>query len=396
MDSKTWQINQATLMLLILSWTLCSGLTVDPPEDLAIIDPGHLGVLQIQWSPPNSLSNITDCQKIFQMEYFNTYRNKWTAIQTAKTTYSAQFDLTKEVRVRVSTLLRGPCTNGSLVKSTNYTEHIQKPASTGFVGTPVQDFICVFHMMEYIQCNWKRSPEQPRNSLHTLYFWHMELGQTEECPKYIISNGVRNGCNFTRNFLPDFTDINFCVNGSSPEGPLKPTFISLQIQNHVKPAAAKTLNLQAGPYRQLELCWESPVGRVPEHCLEWEVEHNQEGPEGKHLLQQYFTKQMSLTQPTTQDTKRNCFRVRSKLHKYCADRGFWSDWSHSTCYPEEKIFLKPGWDAAAVSAHAAVAIIILLLLLLCVGAVFSIWRSRRVKKLDCVCAKKPVVTVMEA
>ncbi|XP_076025247.1 interleukin-13 receptor subunit alpha-2 isoform X2 [Genypterus blacodes] len=339
MERTNWHIYRASLMLLILCWTQsrqCNGLTVDPPEDLTIIDPGHLGLLKIQWRPPTSLSNIIDCQKMFRVEYFSTDENAWNAIQTVKMSYIAQFDLTKDIRVRVYTLLRGPCTNGSVVKSATYTERVQKPASTGLVGTTVQDFTCIFHMMEYVLCTWKPSLKQPANSHHNLFFWHAELEQTEECPKYIISHGFRRGCNFTGKYLPDFTDINICVNGSSAEGPLKPTFISLQIQNLVKPATTKALHLHAGPDRQQVLHWERPAGRVPVHCLEWEVEHDQEGSDGKQLLQQYFTKQMSLTELSIQGTERNCFRARSKLQKYCANDGFWSDWSQWTCYPANK------------------------------------------------------------
>lgn len=54
----------------------------------------------------------------------------------------------------------------------------------------------------------------------------------EECPHYIISTGFRSGCKFTGRSLPLFTDINICVNGSSPEGPLQAKLISLQIQNY--------------------------------------------------------------------------------------------------------------------------------------------------------------------
>lgn len=67
-----------------------------------------------------------------------------------------------------------------------------------------------------------------------LFCRHKELGQAEECPKYKTSGGVTIGCTFADVPLPVFTDINFCLNGSSPEGPLKPTFASLQIQNHGK------------------------------------------------------------------------------------------------------------------------------------------------------------------
>lgn len=47
--------------------------------------------------------------------------------------YSAQFDLMKDVRVRVYTLLSGPCTGGKMVMSTNYTEVVRKPPNSGSV-----------------------------------------------------------------------------------------------------------------------------------------------------------------------------------------------------------------------------------------------------------------------
>lgn len=55
----------------------------------------------------------------------------WQAVRTPKSSYSAQFDLMKEVRVRVATLLSGPCTGGRMTKSKNYTELVRKPPSTG-------------------------------------------------------------------------------------------------------------------------------------------------------------------------------------------------------------------------------------------------------------------------
>lgn len=55
----------------------------------------------------------------------------WQAVRTARNTYSAQFDLMKDVRVRVYTLLSGPCTNGSMIKSSNFTELVRQPSDTG-------------------------------------------------------------------------------------------------------------------------------------------------------------------------------------------------------------------------------------------------------------------------
>lgn len=56
--------------------THCS-LAVDPPEDLSVSDPGRLGYLDITWSPPRSLMNVTKCQIEYQLEYFNSFRNSW-------------------------------------------------------------------------------------------------------------------------------------------------------------------------------------------------------------------------------------------------------------------------------------------------------------------------------
>ncbi|XP_022618249.1 interleukin-13 receptor subunit alpha-2-like isoform X2 [Seriola dumerili] len=403
MGSKSAVIHPATLMLLFITWREsihCSGLTVEPPEDLMILDPGHLGHLEITWSPPASLINMTECPKLYQLEYFDTYKNSWTAIRTPSRSYSAQFDLMKDIRVRVYTLLSGPCTNGTMIKSTSYTELVQKPPTTGVVGTTVKDFVCVFHNMENMECNWESNQKMPANSQQSLYFWHKELEQAEECPKYMISHSVRTGCNFTGKPLPDFTDINICINGSSPHGPLKPTFISLQIQNHVKPETTEKLHLQTHPDGQLELQWERPVGKVPGHCLEWEVERSQEGPDGKIALK-ILTEQTSLTLPLLNNYERNCLRVRSKLHKYCVDKSFWSEWSRTTCHPEMKeVTPEPEWDMIPVYVYIAIAIIAILMLTLCMVAVLKVMRSRQEKKPDSLLtslfARNSVLTVVEA
>ncbi|XP_042355826.1 interleukin-13 receptor subunit alpha-2 isoform X3 [Plectropomus leopardus] len=338
MASKSWLNHQVTLMLLFITWREsmhCNGLTVDPPQDLVISDPGHLGHLLITWSPPASLINREECAILYQLEYFDTYSNSWSAVRTPRRMYSAQFDLMKDVTVRVYTFLSGPCTNGTMIKSKSYTEVIQKPLSTGVVGSAVQDIVCVYHNMKYVECSWGKSPKMPDNSQQTLYFWHKELEQAEECPKYLYSSGARSGCNFSGKSLPEFTNINFCVNGSSSEGPLKPTFISLQIQNQVKPETTEKLHLQTGPDMQLELHWDGPSGRIPGHCLEWEVEQNQEGSDGK-ISSKISIKQTSLTLPSIHENQRQCFRVRSRLHKYCADKSFWSEWSRLTCHPVDR------------------------------------------------------------
>lgn len=368
------------LLLMLTTWprgTRCDRHAGDPPEDLVISDLGHLGHLQIRWSPPASFVNMTECSRQYQLEYFDTYMNSWTAIRTPRLEHAAQFDLMKEVRVRVYTVLSGPCTGGSVVKSSRYTELVQKPTGTGVVGTAVQGFACVYYNRKYLECTWGGNPKMPADSRQDLYFWHRGLKQADECPTYLISGGTRSGCNFTGKSLPEFSDINFCVNGSSSEGPLETTFYSLQIQNQVKLETTKTLHLQTGPGKQLELHWDAPVWSGPGRCLEWEVEHEQEGPDGEISSNQISTKQTSLTLPG--DGQRSCFRVRSKVHMYCAEKSFWSEWSRPACHPEKKeVAPGAGWDLVPIYVYTAVAIIALLVLSLCVGLVLS----RRVKQPD--------------
>lgn len=130
----------------------------------------------------------------------------WQAVRTPRRTYSAQFDMMKEVRVRVYTLLCRPCTNGTMSMSLNYTELIQKPPSMGTscrfqdktswriwkrvwncyllmfvfinqgaVNTAIRHFDCVYHNMQYVECKWKRSAKTPANSQQNLYFWYIYI-----------------------------------------------------------------------------------------------------------------------------------------------------------------------------------------------------------------------------
>ncbi|XP_055370451.1 interleukin-13 receptor subunit alpha-2 isoform X2 [Betta splendens] len=379
MASRSWLTHRAALVLLALTWrhvAFCGGLTADPPEDLEILDPGHLGRLEIRWSPPSSSVSARECSVRYQLEYFDAYQDTWSAIRTPRRSYSAQFDLMKDVRVRVYTLLSGPCTNGTTIQSSRYTEVVQKAPAA---GAAVQDVTCVFHNMEFMECKWKANPKMPTDSQLNLYFWHKELEHAEECPKYIISGGIRSGCTFMGNSLPDFTDINLCVNGSSHEGALTPAFISLQTQNQVKPGTTDKLYLHTDRDAQLELEWEGPAGGVPGDCLEWEVEHSRQGLDGRLTSQHILTQDTSLTVNPGPRNERYCFRVRSKLHKYCAHGGFWSEWSRPTCHPDFPES-EPGWGQVPIYVYVAVGVIITLVLLMSVWAVLHVSRWRQDKK----------------
>ncbi|XP_027887643.1 interleukin-13 receptor subunit alpha-2 [Xiphophorus couchianus] len=377
-----------SLMLIFITWRgsmRCCAITVDPPEDLAVLDSGRLGQMQITWRPPSSLTKMTKCLPQYQLEYFNTYKNNWETLRTPRRTYSTQFDPSKDVHIKVYTILNGECTNNTMIMSKNCAETILKPPSTGILDAEAKAFICVYHNMENLECSWTRSLKTPPSALHNLYFWHKSLDQAVECPSYILSGGVRKGCNFSGKPLPEFTDIYFCVNGSSREGPLKATFFSLQIQNQVKVTAPDKLHLQTSSDTELEFHWENPAGRLPGHCLEWEVRHHHVGTDGKISLNHIHTEKPRLTLPFSNSNERNCFQVRSRLNSYCVDQSFWSDWSHETCHPvldNREIALGPEMNYVSIYIYVAVVIIVILVVSLCVWAAVNMRKAGPQKKVD--------------
>lgn len=127
-------------------------------------------------------------------------------IRTPGRFYSAQFDLMKDVKVRVYTVLRGLCTNGTTLMSSHYAEVVQKPSNTGqtvrwknqdvatifthfekkkknqvfffcpagLKNTRVKDFNCVFYNMENMECSWRSQKAKKAISKQHLYFWYVQ------------------------------------------------------------------------------------------------------------------------------------------------------------------------------------------------------------------------------
>ncbi|MBN3295316.1 I13R2 protein, partial [Amia calva] len=286
--------------------------SVNPPTDLQIIDPGHLGQLYVRWHPPASLENRKDCTVRYQLQYFNTYDGEWETIRTSHLNYTAQFNLGKETRVKVQTLLRGQCVNGTDLLSVP-TEKTLLSSENGPTESKVTDFACIFYHREYMECNWKKGKEAPPHSKYSLFYWHKKMNQAMECPKYIQTNGVNTGCNFTSNSLMEFTEFNICVNGSLKETPLRPTYFMLQLQNIVKPAALEILNITALENAKIRLKWTPIKGKIPNHCLEYEIQHRQEGQEwivSLLILGQVFL------------LKINYWQQRKQAHNYIANVEF--------------------------------------------------------------------------
>ncbi|XP_018607862.1 interleukin-13 receptor subunit alpha-2-like isoform X1 [Scleropages formosus] len=321
-------------LFLLVNFNVCSTsaeITVDPPADLRVTDPGHLGHLHISWARPSSLENVTDCSVRFELQYFNTYEDRWTVIRTVRLKYSTHFDLEKDVHVKVWTLLRGPCVNNTELQSPP-AEVILQPPDKG-TSPRVSGFTCVFYQKEFMDCTWEARGGEASQAQDHLFYWHSEMGQAMECPEYIESDGFRTGCRFPKEVLEEFTDFNICVNGTSAAGPMRAAYFTLQIQNHVKPATVETLSLDALPNGNTLLTWSPPGGKIPNHCLEFEVESKEDGVLGENL-HKYITRETSYTSAVQGQPKTSCFRVRSRVHQFCADKSFWSEWSHQRCLAE--------------------------------------------------------------
>ncbi|XP_036404377.1 interleukin-13 receptor subunit alpha-2 [Megalops cyprinoides] len=348
-------------------------ITVDPPRDLQIMDPGHLGQLHVHWALPTSLENVTDCMVRFQLQYFDYEEERWRAVRTVRLSYSIQFDLEKDIRVKVQTMLRGPCTGGaSELQSPPAELHLQPP-KTGPPDSKIEGLSCIFYQKEYMDCTWTRGRGKPYAKYH-LYFWHEGMEQAAECPEYLHSHGRRHGCRFPGDTLLEFTEFNVCVNGSSSGPLLQPAYFTMQLQNHVKPAAIDVLSLEPLPGGGVCLEWVPPKGKIPEDCLEFEVESVPEGKVGPMLRN--VTRELSLIVPDQDLCGGLCFWVRSRVHQFCSDDSFWSEWSHTHCLPESPDCLHTHTEAVILCATAIV-IIMLFSLAMCWLVYRKIMKNRK-------------------
>lgn len=343
------------------SAVMACGVSVNPPVSIEITNPGNLGYLTIHWTQPASLQNLTDCKIRYQLQYYDTYEERWRIVRTHKLSYSAQFDLEKPIRIRIVTLMKCTCTNGTEVQGEE-AEREYTPDITGVEGSRIREFRCVFHGREYMDCTWESGPVQLPNSQYYLYYWHREMDETKECPDYIVLNEVRRGCRFPHQSLLEFSQFNMCVNGSSAAGCLRAAFFSLEVQNYVKPAAVSSLEISESD-ELLRVDWVPPSGLVPEHCLEYEVESRVVMEDGKEKQHSKLLEKTSYDFLKDGESKSTCFQVRSKMSMYCADQGLWSDWSQTKCTAsEEETQYIPSWHLLYLGLGITFAVVLMLCL----------------------------------
>ncbi|XP_072914549.1 leucine-rich repeat and calponin homology domain-containing protein 2-like isoform X8 [Hemitrygon akajei] len=319
----------AFFLALILQSRLTSGVltTVDPPTDVQIIDPGHLGPLHIHWKPPLSLAGKIICMVRYMLFYCNVDSTNCKHVVTGQLKHTDGFNLNKGIIVKIQTLVKEQCENGSEIHS-KWVEKEYWPYKEGHVDSKVKNLQCVVYNMQYMDCLWENGSNVPHDINYRLHYWHHKLDQAMECKTYIKSEGHNIGCHFNEDSLIEFTDFNICINGSSGTRSVRPAYYVFQLQDLVKPAAPYKINMTTSKNGSIYLQWEPPAGKIKPHCLDYEIHSS-----GKDSI---WKSEKKLEESTYTFLHVNvkpkfCVRLRATVNKFCAENSFWSDWSPTHC-----------------------------------------------------------------
>ncbi|XP_032928178.1 interleukin-13 receptor subunit alpha-2 isoform X2 [Catharus ustulatus] len=316
-------------MALVWGWVLASSSspsTVAPPRDLQITDPGLLGSLDVEWKPPAHVQAFNECTVKYQFEYRSTGDRDWKVIFTRKLKFRVGFDLSRTAEVRLQTLLKGRCTGDVEVQSDWIYATFQIP-SQGKLESEVQNFHCIYHDWEYLKCTWQPGLLTPRGVHYGLYYWYEGLDHTVQCDHYIQEHGMNVGCVLQNLSQAEYRDLNICVNGSAAAA-VRPLYTTLRLHNLAKPSAPEQLALSVSAAGELLVAWSPPGGRVPRHCLEYEVQVAEDAG-GAAAAWAFVSTQMetTLTISRANQSHISCVRVRGRTNVFCADQGFWSEWT---------------------------------------------------------------------
>ncbi|XP_007890449.1 interleukin-13 receptor subunit alpha-2 isoform X2 [Callorhinchus milii] len=330
-QSGIMSLNSITVTFLALvlwaSGTSAKLTSVGPPIDLQIRDLGLLGQLHIQWKAPLNLAGQSLCVIRYMLSYGNSDSTNCKNVITNRMEYTDGFNLNKEINVKIRTLVKGQCTNGTELQS-NWTELVYRAYMEGHSDSKIKDLHCIVYNEEYMDCVWEMQSSAPHDVGYTLFYWHQELEQAEQCKNYIENQESKIGCHFYSDDLIQFNDFNICVNGSSENKPVSPAYFTFQLQDLVKPAVPDKINLTLPKTDEIYLEWEPPSGKIPPHCFEYQLDFRQRDFEWKsELIIEETTFILSDVNPQIE----YCFRLRATVNMFCADRGFWSEWSPVQC-----------------------------------------------------------------
>ncbi|KAF2975936.1 hypothetical protein EK904_008993 [Melospiza melodia maxima] len=283
------------------TWTLCFTLcfvfnAVAPPQDLQITDPGLLGSLDVEWKPPPHAQTLQECTVKYKLEYHSTGDRDWKVIFTRKLKLRVGFDLSRTAEVRLQTLLKGRCTGDVEVQSDWIYATFQIPPQ-GKLESEVQNFKCIYHDWEYLKCTWQPGLLTPRGAHYGLYYWYEGLEQTTQCAQYIQEQGLNLGCVLRNLSQAEYRDLHICVNGSAAAAQLRPLYSTLRLHNLGKAARAAAGTLLASTQPRATACFVSTQMET------------------------------AVTISRANQSHVSCVRVRGRTNIFCADQGFWSEWT---------------------------------------------------------------------
>ncbi|NXQ36236.1 I13R2 protein, partial [Alaudala cheleensis] len=296
---------------------------VPPPRELRISDPGLLGPLDVHWQPPAHSPALNQCSVKFRFEYRSSGDRDWKVVFTRKLKMRVGFDLSRSAEVRLQTLLR--CTDDVELQSDWVHATFQTPPQ-GRIGSEVQNFHCIYHDWEYLKCTWQPGLLTPPGAHYGLYYWYQGLEQVQQCEHYLQEQGLNVGCLLHNLSQAEYQDLNICINGSAAAALLRPLYSTLRLHNLAQPQPPRQLAVSVSAAQELRVAWSPPGGRVPPHCLEYEVQLAEDagGAAWAFVSTQMET---ALTISRANQSHVSCVRVRGRTNIFCADQGFWSEWT---------------------------------------------------------------------
>ncbi|XP_065585451.1 interleukin-13 receptor subunit alpha-2 isoform X2 [Cyrtonyx montezumae] len=305
------------LLSLVLAWGCVASSSprhtaAAPPRDLQITDPGLLGSLDIEWKPPPNVQTSNECTMKYKCEYRNAGDRDWKVIFTRKLKLRVGFDLSRTAEVKVQTLLKGWCTNDVEVQSEWVYATFQVPLQ-GKLESKVQSFHCIYHDWEYLKCTWQPGLLAPRGVNYELYYWYEGLEHTVQCSDYIQDHGMNIGCTLQNLSQAEYKDLSIVVNGSVAATLLRPLYATLRLHNLAKPSPPQQLVVSMSAAEELRVVWSPPSGQTPPQCLEYESMSTQ--------------METAFVISRANQSRVSCVRVRGRTNNFCADEGFWSEWT---------------------------------------------------------------------
>ncbi|XP_056396256.1 interleukin-13 receptor subunit alpha-2-like [Hyla sarda] len=343
-------------------------MTVDPPSNIQIEDLGTLGILEITWQPPASMSNMSECSAWYELTHQVVNEERWKSVRIKRQTYKEAFDLGKDIVIKIRTYLEGPCTEEREVWSEwveiNYPTHLQ-----GTPETKVKDFKCINDKFETLICEWSAG-ELGSNSNYELQYWQEGMSEKRVCAHYMTENEINTGCHFGSEEFELFSDLFICVTEMPGMDPIRPSYFIFQLQNIGKPGVAENLTLTMDISGDFDLNWNEPKGKIPAHCLEYEIQSKNQMNMWETVAKQSESRYIF----KRSETSNTCIRVRGKTNIYCADDGYWSEWSPELCWEE------PSYNLGLKWLYCAVAVVIILTGLCVAASMYTVRMKRQWSK----------------